>query len=210
MINSGVNEEEILNSFEDLNFQTKKETPHSPRSEERVEDLLGQPSGKFDYKVFYSKPPSYDISIESIIPEGWGDEFNDEKLVEKEDKETKVIEQPQMKEEEEIMPANGIKLMSRKETCMVEMWKDEKRDRTIGVIDIWYNSDEESIEKYNVWVDNPEVSHVTRSGKGYKPAEKKVEKTIEQEEEAKEEDSEELDDNLILEQLKKAKANVSI
>ena len=51
---------------------------------------------------------------------------------------------------------------------------------------------------------------MTRSGKGYKPAEKKVEKTIEQEEEAKEEDSEELDDNLILEQLKKAKANVSI
>ena len=34
-----------------------------------MEDLLGQPSGKFDYKVFYSKPPSYDIPIESIVPE---------------------------------------------------------------------------------------------------------------------------------------------
>ena len=26
---------------------------------------------------------------------------------------------------------------------MIEVWKDGKRDRTIGVIDIWYNSDEE-------------------------------------------------------------------
>ena len=63
MINSGVSEEEILNSFEDLNFQTKKEISDAHKSEERVEDLLGQPSSKFDYKVFYSKPPSYDIPI---------------------------------------------------------------------------------------------------------------------------------------------------
>ena len=69
MISSGVSEEEDLNSFE--------ETPDTPKSEEKVEDLLGQPSGKFDYKVFYSKPPSYDIPIESIIPGGWGDEFED-------------------------------------------------------------------------------------------------------------------------------------
>lgn len=60
-----------------------------------------------------------------------------------------------------------------------------------------------------MWTDNPKVSHVTRSGKGYKPAEKKAEKAVKQEEVA-EEDSDELDDNLILEQLKKAKANVSI
>ena len=46
----------------------------------RIEGLLGQPSGKFDYKVFYSKPPSYDIPIESIMPGGWGDEFGDDKL----------------------------------------------------------------------------------------------------------------------------------
>ena len=46
----------------------------------RVEGLLGQPSGKFDYKVFYSKPPSYDIPIESIVPGGQGDEFKDDKL----------------------------------------------------------------------------------------------------------------------------------
>ena len=94
MINSRVSEEEILNSFEDLNLQTKKEMPVAPKNEERVEDLLGQPSGKFDYKVFYSKPPSYDIPIESIIPEGWGDEFDDDKPVKREDKRTKDTEQP--------------------------------------------------------------------------------------------------------------------
>ena len=44
----------------------------------RVEGLLGQPSGKFDYKVFYSKPPSYGILLEIIVPTGWGDEFEDE------------------------------------------------------------------------------------------------------------------------------------
>ena len=61
-----------------------------------------------------------------------------------------------------------------------------------------------------MWTDNPEVSQVTRNGKGYKPMEKKVEKAIEKEEVVGEEDSDELEDDLILEQLKKAKANVSI
>ena len=56
MINSGVSEEEVLNCFEDINLQTQEETPISPKSDEKVEDLLGQPSRKFDYKVFYSKP----------------------------------------------------------------------------------------------------------------------------------------------------------
>ena len=73
MINSGVSEEEVLNSFEDLNLQTNKETHDAPKNDEKFEDLLGQPSGKFDYKVFYSKLPSYNIPIESIIPKGWGD-----------------------------------------------------------------------------------------------------------------------------------------
>ena len=63
---------------------SKEESPDAPKSDEKVEDLLGQPSSKFDYKVFYSKPPSYDIPFESIIPRGWGDEFkNDESLSEK-------------------------------------------------------------------------------------------------------------------------------
>ena len=56
------------------------------------------------------------------------------------------------------MPTDGFELQGRKETCMVEVWKDGKRDQTIRVIDIWYNSDEENTEGYNVWADNPEVS----------------------------------------------------
>ena len=70
MINSGVSEEEVLNSFEVLNLQTNEKSPDAPKDTEKVEDLLGQRLGKFDYKVFYSKPPSYDIPIESIIPGG--------------------------------------------------------------------------------------------------------------------------------------------
>ena len=70
MINSGITEKEVLNSFEDINSQTKEETLDAPKNNEKVEDLLGQSSGKFDYKVFYSKPSSYDIPIESIIPRG--------------------------------------------------------------------------------------------------------------------------------------------
>ena len=89
----------------------------------------------------------------------------------------------------------------------VERWK---KDRTIRVIDIWYNSDEENIEGYNVWTDNSEVNQVTKSGKGYKPVEKKVERAIEKEDVVGEEDSDEPEDDLILEQLKKEKASVSI
>ena len=87
---------------------------------------------------------------------------------------------------EEVMPTDGFELLGRKEICMVEVWKDGKRDQTIKVIDIWYNSDEENVERYNVWVDNSEVSQVTRSGKGYKPAEKKIEKAVKREEVVKE------------------------
>ena len=61
-----------------------------------------------------------------------------------------------------------------------------------------------------MWTDNQEVSQVTRSGKGYKPVKKKVERVVEKEEVVREEDSDEPDNNIILEQLKKAKANVSI
>ena len=85
-----------------------------------------------------------------------------------------------------------------------------EKNRKIRVIDIWYNSDEENAKRYTLWTDNPKVSQVTRSGKGYKPVEKRVEKVVEREEVVKKEDSDVLDDDLILEQLKKAKANVSI
>ena len=54
MIHSSAREEEMEKSLE---------------APWRIGGLLGQPSGKFDYKVFYSKPPSYDIPIESIVPE---------------------------------------------------------------------------------------------------------------------------------------------
>ena len=51
----------------------KVETPKQPHR--GVEDLLGQPSGKFN---FYSKPASNEISLQTIMPTGWGDEFEDE------------------------------------------------------------------------------------------------------------------------------------
>ena len=69
-INSGVSEKEVLNSFGNISLQTKEENPDALKSAEKIEDLLGQHSGKFDYKLFYSKPPSYDILIELIIPGG--------------------------------------------------------------------------------------------------------------------------------------------
>ena len=40
-INSGVSEEEVLNSFENISLQTNKNAPYAPKSEEKVEDLLG-------------------------------------------------------------------------------------------------------------------------------------------------------------------------
>ena len=141
-----------------------------------------------DYKMFYSKPPSYDILIESIIPEGQGDEFEDDEPISEGDKKAEKAEQSQKEVKEEIMPSDSVELLSKNDTCMVEVWKDGKRDRTIGVIDIWYNSNEENTEGYNVWIDNPKVSQVTRSGKGYRPVEKRVEKVVEKEEVVKEED----------------------
>ena len=84
----------MLNSFEDINPQTKEEIPDASKNDEKVEDLLGQPSGKFDYKVFYSKLPSHDIPIESIMPGGWGDKFDDDKPVNEEEKKAEDAEQP--------------------------------------------------------------------------------------------------------------------
>ena len=131
------------------------------------------------------------------MPGGWGDKFDDDELVNEKEKKAENIEQSE-KEIEEIMPPNGVELLNRKETCMVEVWKYGKKDRTIGVIDIWYNSDEENPEGYNVCTDSSEVSQVTRSGKGYKPVEKKVERAVEKEEAVGEEDSNEPEDDLIL------------
>ena len=41
MINSGISEKEVLNSFEDINIQTKEEIFDAPKNDEKVEDLLG-------------------------------------------------------------------------------------------------------------------------------------------------------------------------
>ena len=41
MINSGISKEEVLNSFEDINLQTKKEIFDVPKNNEKVEDMLG-------------------------------------------------------------------------------------------------------------------------------------------------------------------------
>ena len=101
MINSGVSKEEVLNSFENISLQIKGNTPDAPkRSQKGVEDLLGQPSGKFDYKVFYTKSPYFHIPIESIIPGGWGDEFENDEPVSEEDKRVENSEQPQQGAEE--------------------------------------------------------------------------------------------------------------
>ena len=89
MINLRVSEKEVLNSFEDLNLQTVEKSLDAPKDAQKVEDLLGQPSRKFDYKVFYCKPPLYDIPIQSITPEEWGDEFEDDESVSEESKKVK-------------------------------------------------------------------------------------------------------------------------
>ena len=47
---------------------------------------------------------------------GWGDEFDDEKLVNEEEKKAVDTEQPQKEIEEEIMPSDVVKLLNRKET----------------------------------------------------------------------------------------------
>ena len=41
-------------------------------------DLLGQPYGKFDYKVKYSSPSTTHVLLEDIVPLDWGEEFNKE------------------------------------------------------------------------------------------------------------------------------------
>ena len=125
-INSGVSEEEVINSFENISLQTNKNAPDASKwSQKGVEDLLGQPSGKFDYKVFYSIPPSYDIPIKSIIPKGWGDDFEDDGPISEKEKKAENTEQPQKEEKQDIMPSDSVEPLSSKETYTVEVWKDE-------------------------------------------------------------------------------------
>ena len=129
-INSGVSEEEVLNSFENISLQTNKNAPDAPKDAEKgVEDLLGQPLGKFDYKIFYTKPPSFNIPIESIIPGGQGEEFNDEDSPNEKAVEPLIPEQPQQGAKElsgqQLSKFEDKKQLDKKETCTVGVWKDE-------------------------------------------------------------------------------------
>lgn len=46
-----------------------------------IRDTLGEPSGKFDYLVWYTKPESADTPFSQIVPSGWGEEFQEEDIV---------------------------------------------------------------------------------------------------------------------------------
>ena len=133
----------------------KEEMKKSLEAPCRVEGLLRQPSGKFDYKVFYSKPPSYDIPIESIVPGGWGDEFKDDKP-ESEKKRAETPKQPHRGIEDLLGQPSGkfdYKVFYSKppsydiplETIMPTGWGDEFEDK--------------GNEGYNVWIDNTEVNY---------------------------------------------------
>ena len=90
---------------------------------------MGQLLGKFNYKVFYSKPPSYDIHIESIIPEGWSDEFENDGPVSEKNKRVENSEQPQQGAEElsgqQLSKSDDEKKMDKKKTCTIGVCKDE-------------------------------------------------------------------------------------
>ena len=129
-INLGVSEEEVLIFFENISLQTNVNAPDAPeQSHKGVDDLLGQPSSKFDYKVFYSKPPSYDTPIESIIPGGWGDEFEDDGPVSEKDKKAKKTEQPLQGAEDlsgqHLNKSDDEKKLDKEKACTVRVWKDE-------------------------------------------------------------------------------------
>ena len=129
-INSGASEEEVLNSFENSSLQTNENAPDaSKQSQKGVKDLLGQPLGKFDYKVFYIKPPSFDIPIESIMLGGQFEEFDDEDSSNKKAIESLTPKQPQQGVEDlscqYLSKFDDEKQLDKKETCMVGVWKDE-------------------------------------------------------------------------------------
>ena len=78
---------EVINysySYEtDENLKVKQNKPE-------VRDLLGQPFGKFDYKVKYSAPSTSRVLQKVIVPLGWGVEFD------KEDEMTRIGHSPNL------------------------------------------------------------------------------------------------------------------
>ena len=59
------------------------------------------------------------------MPGGWGEEFDDDEPVSEKNKKTENTEQPQNEKNEEITPSDSVEPLNRKETCTVEVWKDE-------------------------------------------------------------------------------------
>ncbi|XP_071723482.1 uncharacterized protein [Rutidosis leptorrhynchoides] len=51
--------------------ETFPSPPIMMQDEAEVMDTLGQPSGKFDYMVKYSAPPSFYFDARNIVPSGW-------------------------------------------------------------------------------------------------------------------------------------------
>ena len=120
----------MLKSFENISLQTNENAPDaSKQSQKGVKDLLGQPSSKFDYKIFYIKPPSFDTPIESIMLRGWGKEFDDADLPNEKAVESLIHEQPQQGVEDlsgqHLSMFDDEKQLDKKETCTVGVWKDE-------------------------------------------------------------------------------------
>ena len=80
--------------------------------------------------MFYSKPPSYEIPIESIIPGGWGDEFEDDGPVSEKDQRVENSEQSQQGAEElsdqQLNKFDDEKQPDKKEAGIVGIWKDEE------------------------------------------------------------------------------------
>ena len=79
--------------------------------------------------MFYSKPSSYDIPIESIIPGGWGDEFENNEPVSEKNKRVEKSEQPQQGAKElscqQLSKFEDEKQLDKREACTVGVWKDE-------------------------------------------------------------------------------------
>ncbi|XP_010030851.2 uncharacterized protein LOC104420769 [Eucalyptus grandis] len=65
-------EDEYKTSHSDRKFVKKA------RDKGEVVDTLGQPSGKYNFMVKYTPPPSYFQNPKDIVPNGWGEEFEDD------------------------------------------------------------------------------------------------------------------------------------
>ena len=63
--------------------------------------------------------------LSQSCPEDGGDEFDDNEPVSEEDKKDENTEQAQKEEKQEIMTSDSVEPLSSKETCTVEVCKDE-------------------------------------------------------------------------------------